>query len=367
MTNTSTSEKFVTDGPGEHTKTRLGAIHEKIAALKVRSEVAADRGEVASPGHNFKMVPIFNLNNGPLENLCSDGDVKRRDVQIIKTLKERGAMRVLGAVASSALSDAIAGLYDSHPNFALAVDYVLGEEILARQCCGALAGLRLLLHGGAGVGKSDYSLTLAKLLGVPCEVISLSSAQASAFLGGSEEYWSNSQPGIVWKRLVQGTHANPIFILDEIDKVNNNWGDPLGALFQMLEPKTAVIFSDKSVPWLPLDTRYCSWVATANDVEAIHPAIRSRFTEIEVANPTEDALANLVQRLYSNLLEEFSLSERLVKELTDAQTKALIGGSIRDAKRILRSAIAQALRHEKTEITVLAAVQPTTGNRMGFV
>lgn len=366
MTNVGTSQVSTTDNSADHVMTRLEAIHQQIAALKVRCEAAAEVGETSSPDPNVKMVPIFNLGNRPLDSLCSDGDVKRRSAQIIKTLSERGAQRLLGSMASPSLADAIAGLYDSHPNFTLAVDHVLGEEILARQCGGALAGLRLLLHGGAGVGKSDYALTLAKLLGVPCEVISLSSAQAAAYLGGSEEYWSNSQPGIVWKRLVQGTHANPIIILDEIDKVSNNWGDPLGALYQMLEPKTAVIFRDKSVPWLPIDTRYCSWVATANNVEAIHPAIRSRFTEIEVTSPTEDALANLVQRLYSSLLEEFSLSDRLAKELTDVQTKALIGGSVRDAKRILRSAIGLALRLNKCEITVEAVVLRAPRQRIGF-
>jgi AAA+ superfamily predicted ATPase len=134
----------------------------------------------------------------------------------------------------------------------------------------------------------------------------------------------------------------------------------------VLEPKTAVIFRDKSVPWLPIDTSYCSWVATANNVEAIHPAIRSRFTEIEVTSPTEDALANLVQRLYSSLLEEFSLSDRLAKELTDVQTKALIGGSVRDAKRILRSAIGLALRLNKREITVEAVVLRAPRQRIGF-
>ena len=248
MTNVEASVASITGIHDENVMTPLETLHQKIAALKVRCEAAAELGQTASSDSNVKMVPIFNLGKSPLENLCGDGDVKRRDAQIIKTLRERGALRLLGAVASQALADSIAGLYDSHSNFKLATDYVLGEEILARQSGGALAGLRLLLGGGAGVGKTDYSLTFAKLLGVPCEVISLSSAQAAAFLAGSEEYWSNSQPGIVWKRLVQGTCANPIIILDEIDKVCQNWGDPLGALYQLLEPKTAVMFRDKSVP-----------------------------------------------------------------------------------------------------------------------
>ena len=343
----------------------LARLHQRIAAHKIRAEAEQARGPATPPGET--MVPVFNAAGEPAETLCPDGDVKRRNGQILKTLRERGALRLLGATASETLADSIASLYDSHPNFATAVDYLLGEEILARQRNDAMSGLRLLLHGGAGVGKSDFSLTLAKLLGVPCEVISLSSSQAAAFLAGSEEYWSNSQPGIVWKKLIQGTHANPIFVLDEIDKVANRWGDPLGALYQLLEPKTAGIFADKSVPWLPVDASYCNWIATANDIDTIHPALRSRFTEIAVASPTPESLAALVQRLYADLLHEYQLSGRLPPTLTDDQAHALVGGSIRDAKRILRAAIAQALRYGASSIRLNAMPRECAAPRFGFI
>ncbi len=148
--------------------TPLAQLHERIAALRIRAEAATqspesiDRGEI--------LVPVFNLTGDLLEILSPDSDVKRRVAQIQKTLRERGALRLLGAKATPELADAIATLYDSHPNFSQAIDYVLGEEVLARQRNDAVAGVRLLLHGEAGVGKSDFSLSLAKLLGVPCEV-----------------------------------------------------------------------------------------------------------------------------------------------------------------------------------------------------
>lgn len=189
-------------------------------------------------------------------------------------------------------------------------------------------------------------------------------------MAGSEEYWSNTQPGMVWKKLIQGTHANPIFVLDEIDKVTDRWGDPLGALYQLLESRTASTFTDKSIPWIPIDASRCNWIATANDIEAIHPALRSRFTEVAVTCPTEDALIALVQRLYGALLEEFQLSGR-PPALRDRGTGSGIrsaGCSIRDAKRILRSAtIARALRHGRPAIDLEASAKPMTGPRMGFI
>lgn len=199
-------------------------------------------------------------------------------------------------------------------------------------------------------------------------MISLSSSQAAAYLAGSEQYWSNTQPGIVWRQLIQGNHANPIFVLDETDKVSANWGDPLGALYQLLEPRSASIFCDKSIPWLPIDASRCNWIATANDPESLHPAIRSRFVEVEVTSPSEDALRNLLQKLYSDLLAEFSLGDRFPEMLPPEQAGVLLGGSIRDAKRLLRSAVAQALRDGRGAVT-LTPPAPIGGNhqRIGFV
>ncbi len=347
---------------------RLEALQVRLAAIRIQSQASQGTGETDNSSSEQPMVRVFDPTIKPPEGLSADRDSSKRDERIVTLLRERGALRVLGAVASPTLAASIGQLYTTHPNFGEAVDYVLGEEILARQRGDALCGLRLLLHGGAGVGKTDFSLTLAKLLAVPAEVISFSAAQAAAYLAGSEQYWGNTQPGIVFKQLVQGTHANPLFVLDELEKTTDRWGDPLGALYQLLESKSAVIFCDKSVPWLPVDASRANWIATANDPEQLHPAIRSRFVEIEVTSPPEEALRHLVQRLYSNLLAEFALGERFPKELTAVQTTTLLAGSIRDTKRILRSALAQALRSGSDEL-VFKPATPVVAcqQRIGFI
>ena len=339
-----------------------------IAALRVKTQVSQAAGQSAIAMNDRPMAAVFDPVIKPREGLSSDRDSTKRDESILAMLRERGALRVLGAVASPTLSQSISQLYESHANFSPAIDYLLGEEILARQRGEALGGIRLLLHGGQGVGKTDFCLSLAKILGVPAEVLSFSSAQASAYLAGSEEYWSNSKPGIVWQMLVNGNYANPIFILDEIDKTTDRWGDPLGALYPLLEPHSAAIFCDKSIPWLPLDASRCNWVATANCPEHLHPAIRSRFTEFEVTNPTEDALVNLIQKLYGSLLAEFSLAGRFPEKLSTGQACLLLCGSIRDAKRILRSAVAEALRNGKSEVTLAPLVTACVSRqRFGFI
>ena len=347
---------------------RLSQLQARIAALRIQAQVAQSTEMSATEASGLPMASIFNAAIKVPEGLNADRDSIKRDERIMNLLRERGSLRVLGAVASPSLADAIAQLYNSHANCSQAIDYLLGEEILARQRGEALCGLRLLLTGSAGVGKTDFALTLASLLATPAEVISLSSAQAAAHIAGSEQYWSNSQPGLIWKTLVQGSHANPIIILDEVDKTTDRWGDPLGALYQLLEARTAAIFCDKSVPWMPIDTSMVNWVATANHPDNLHPAIRSRFVEIEIASPSETELRCLIQRLYVNLLSEFDLADRFTHELPHPEVTKLLHCSVREAKRLLRAALARALRGEQKEISSpVPAAQGTTQPRIGFV
>jgi len=343
---------------------RLESLHQRIAALRLQSEACTPD----CPVRSLPMARVFTIPKKRRDVLVSDRDVSKRDEKIFAVLKERGEMRLLGAGASEDMAAAIGKLHVSHPNFSTAVNYILGEEMLARQNKAALCGLRILLHGAPGIGKTDFCLSLADLLGLPAEVISMSSSQASAQLGGSEEYWSNSQPGAVWKKIIQGTHANPLFVLDEVDKAPTNWGDPLGALFQLLEQKSAAIFCDKSVPWLPVNASLVNWIATANDVEKLHPALRSRFIEVEVQAPSEVDLMNLMQRLYQGMLTEFSLNERFPPELDMREKTRLLRTNVREAKQLLRRALARALRENRNELSIHDPGNlPATPRRIGFL
>lgn len=348
----------------------LDALHERIAALRLLAEATRASPELAVSLSQAPMVPIFRLPLPATEVLSADRDDQRRNERIRALLTERGALRLLGAVVTPALLDALAGLHDSHPNFAQATNYILDEATLARQKGEALCGLRLLLVGGPGVGKTDYSMSLAKILGLPSQIISMSSAQSAAALGGSEEVWSNSKPGVVFRQLVQDHEhnvANPIFLIDEADKANAHWGDPLGALFQLLEPRTAAAFTDKSVPWLPIDASRVNWLATANHPEQLHEAIRSRFTLVAVGAPPEGQLRAVVQRLYADLLNEFEVANRFPAQLSRSAESALVAGSIRDAKRRLRAALGQALRTGVTELVLAPEAVSAATFRIGFL
>lgn len=150
-----------------------------------------------------------------------DADEERksgRRRQIARQLQVSGHQRLLGACVTDALTERIAALKASHPNFAEVSKEIEREAVLAQFGNASVTGLRLLLVGPPGVGKTDYALRLAEALGVPTQLVSMSTAQASAHLGGSDEYWSNTRPGAVFEAITSGRHANPIIVLDEIEK-----------------------------------------------------------------------------------------------------------------------------------------------------
>ncbi|WP_168734293.1 AAA family ATPase [Pseudothauera nasutitermitis] len=344
----------------------LAALREGVRAFRLRMRVAREAEAEACTYGRERMVRVFDPTRQPGKTLSGERDIRRRQEEILALLKQRGPLRLIGAESGLALAERLSVLYDSHPNFSAATDYVLQEEILARHRGEGLCGLRLLIHGGAGLGKTDYCLRLAELLGLPVRVMGMSSAQASAGLGGSETYWGNTQPGHVWSDLIQGDYANPVFVLDEIEKSDKRAGDPLGALYQLLEERTARAFEDKSVPWLPVDTRYVIWLATANDVSGLHPAMLSRFTLIEAREATRGQREQLAQTLYQAVLDEHGLRGKLPEALDRRALERLLNGSVRDMKRVLRSAVACALRSGDGRIQVPLA-QDTGPRCIGFI
>lgn len=347
----------------------LPALREHIADLRVLSDAARQQAATGLPlpSANDPMVPVFATPVPTTEILTTDRDVEKREEKIRKVLSERGPRRLLGAVAGPELAESLNDLYRTHPNFAGAIDLIVGEEQLARHRGSALCGLRLLLTGAPGIGKTEFAQALASKLGVPMIVIAMSAAQSSATLAGSESFWSNSRPGEVFSALIQGSHCNPLIILDEIEKGAQNWGDPSAALYQLLEPRTSAQFRDKSVPWLALDASRVNWVATANDVALLHEAIVSRFAVINAGVPQEEQLRGLIQSLYTALLAEYDLTGKFSSRLDRRGESALLGGSIRDVKRRLRSALGEALRTGAKELVIAPMEAPATQRRIGFV
>lgn len=258
-------------------------------------------------------------------------------------LEANRALRVLledlltgGTVARHALPDInrVCALRSDFPHFAQVVDLYEGEVSLA--CTpGAVphAFPPVLLLGEPGVGKTSFALALAEALSAPFRCHAMSAATSGFSLGGLDRGWSNGRPGAVFDVLRRTGVLNPVFLLDEIDKVSDEPRfSPLGPFYQLLEPATARQFTDEFVG-LPLDASQVTWIATANDLGAVPPALRSRLSVFNIPTPGADGMSAIVARMFRHLCEQIpSMHPQLPQEVV-AQ---LAGRTPRDAQRHLR-------------------------------
>lgn len=285
----------------------------------------------------------------------------------------QNAVKDFGARRTDALDVALDRLAQDHPNFADVIGWIEAELGFATAAGHGLDFQRILLVGPAGTGKTTFCLELAKVLGLPAEVVAMNNRQTHAFLGGSEAYWGNTQPGAVFKLLVNSPVINPVLVLDEIDKTSSYHGyDPLASLYTLLERRTAEQFADASFPEISINTAHINWIATANDIDQLSTPLRSRFSVFEIRPLHDDEMAALVGRMYDRLLDEHpAVRSQIAPTLPDAVVGELVAGleSGRDVDRLLRMMVGRALSNggRITAAMIPEVKQERASTRMGFV
>ncbi len=271
----------------------------------------------------------------------ADRDKTKNRIALIEHIAARGSFRKHGIPRNWKVS--LASLRESFASFARVIDVVEAELTLTekRGNGSSIAMPPLLLNGPPGCGKTYFAEQLAKFFDTSFMRISMETAQSSSALAGSAEFWSNTQPGRLFDRLIDGDHINPVVLLDEIDKAGGSeYYRADKALYALLERETARSWSDLSFPALKLDTSHVIWILTSNDAMHIAPPLRSRMQQFDIAPLDAVAARRLVRTLYRQEAERFPELD-LETELAIAHCDVMRTFSPREIVRLCHALVAR--------------------------
>ncbi|MGO8737601.1 AAA family ATPase [Rhodoblastus sp.] len=237
-----------------------------------------------------------------------------------------------------------------HPNFWTAAGVYIRAARLSALSQAPLVIPPLLLVGPPGVGKTHFARAVAQALNTDFHEISGPGLDDEGVLGGHSLGWRGARAGAIARALIDGPSAQPVFFIDEIDKVPS-WreSDPLDLLHIALEPLSARNFRDSYLE-APIAADKIIWIAAANDASALRRSILDRFLVVPVSAPEKDAAVAITKRIYRAATEQYRAI--LSQDLDDEVAKVLVDATPRRLRLVFQIAAGFAAADGRTNLSL---------------